>query len=84
MVELEAVLDERDRELLHGLVLAHVRWTQSALGRRVLEGWERLVAQFVKVMPIDERRARQARGEEPARTAPGAVRSPRLAVAGGS
>jgi glutamate synthase (NADPH/NADH) large chain len=83
MVELEEVGDERDVALLRGLVEAHVRLTGSALGRRVLDGWERLVARFVKVMPIDEKRVRHARGEAGGRRAAGAGR-PHLAVVGGA
>ncbi len=83
MVELEAVSDERDLQLLYDLVEAHARWTRSALGRRVLEDWARAAAQFVKVMPTDEQRARAARASAPGRPAPGAGR-PHLAVVGGS
>jgi glutamate synthase (NADPH/NADH) large chain len=81
MIELEDVLDEDDLALVYGLVEAHVRYTASALGRRVLDGWVHHAAGFVKVMPIEEQRARRAaQPVAPAR----AVRSPHLVVAGGS
>jgi glutamate synthase (NADPH) large chain len=61
MVELESVVDESDLWLLNRLIEDHVRFTGSPLGRRVLDNWEHLIARFVKVMPIDEKRVRQAR-----------------------
>jgi glutamate synthase (NADPH/NADH) large chain len=61
MVELESVVDESDMWLVHSLVEAHVRFTSSPLGRRVLDNWQHLVARFVKVMPTDYKRVLQAR-----------------------
>ncbi|MEO8700392.1 MAG: glutamate synthase large subunit [Kofleriaceae bacterium] len=61
MVELESVVDESDLWLLFSLVEDHVRFTNSPLGRRVLDNWEHLVARFVKVMPTDYKRVLQAR-----------------------
>jgi glutamate synthase (NADPH/NADH) large chain len=61
MVELESVVEESDLWLLHSLIEDHVRFTQSPLGRRVLDNWEHLVARFVKVMPTDYKRVLQAR-----------------------
>jgi glutamate synthase (NADPH/NADH) large chain len=81
MVELEPVVDESDLWLLFGLVEAHVRFTHSALGRRVLDTWDNLVARFVKVMPTDEKRVREARRAASVRHAAGPAR---LAVVRGS
>ncbi|CAN5913566.1 glutamate synthase large subunit [soil metagenome] len=61
MVELESVVDESDMWLVHSLIEAHVRFTSSPLGRRVLDNWQHLVARFVKVMPTDYKRVLQAR-----------------------
>jgi glutamate synthase (NADPH/NADH) large chain len=61
MVELESLVDESDLWLVYGLVEAHVRFTGSPLGRRVIDNWEHLVARFVKVMPTDYKRVLQAR-----------------------
>ncbi len=61
MVELESVVDESDMWLVHSLIEAHVRFTGSPLGRRVMDNWEHLVARFVKVMPTDYKRVLQAR-----------------------
>jgi glutamate synthase (NADPH/NADH) large chain len=80
LVELEAVVDESDLWLLYGLVETHVRLTRSALGRRVLDNWEHLVARFVKVMPTDYKRVLQTRRAASTRR----VVPPSLAVVGGS
>jgi len=61
MVELESLVDESDLWLVYSLIEDHVRFTASALGRRVLDNWEHLVARFVKVMPVDYKRVLQAR-----------------------
>ena len=61
LVELEALVDESDLWLVHGLVEDHVRLTGSQVGRRILDNWEHMVARFVKVMPVEYRRVLQAR-----------------------
>ena len=61
MVELESVVDESDLWLVHSMIEAHVRFTGSTLGRRVMDNWEHLVSRFVKVMPTDYKRVLQAR-----------------------
>ena len=61
MVELESVVDESDMWLVHSMIEAHVRFTGSPLGRRVMDNWEHLVARFVKVMPTDYKRVLQQR-----------------------
>ncbi len=42
-----------DLDPLQGLIRTHVALTHSVVGRRVLANWHRVLAQFVKVMPID-------------------------------
>jgi glutamate synthase domain-containing protein 3 len=61
MVELESLIDESDIWLVHDLVENHVRFTGSALGRRLLDNWEMMVARFVKVMPTEYKRVLQQR-----------------------
>jgi len=61
LVELESLVDESDLWLVLGLVEDHVRLTGSAVGRRILDNWELMVARFVKVMPVEYRRVLQAR-----------------------
>ena len=59
MVDLEPLESEEDVEHVRGLVEAHVRHTRSDRGRYVLDRWPDLQGSFVKVMPVDYRRALQ-------------------------
>jgi glutamate synthase (NADPH/NADH) large chain len=61
MVELESLVDESEIWLVYGLIEAHLRHTGSEKARRILDNWEHLVPQFVKVMPVDQKRVLQAR-----------------------
>jgi glutamate synthase (NADPH/NADH) large chain len=79
MVELEALVDESEIWLVYGMIQDHVRYTRSALGERILDNWEHMVPQFVKVMPTDYKRVLQARR---ARMRPPHA-APRLAVVDG-
>jgi glutamate synthase domain-containing protein 3 len=60
-VELEALFEESDLWLVYGLIEDHVRFTASALGKRILDTWEQVVPHFVKVMPRDYKAALQRR-----------------------
>jgi glutamate synthase (NADPH/NADH) large chain len=55
LVELEP-LDDADREWLRVTVEAHREATGSKVAHRLLDGWEREVEAFCKVMPKDYRR----------------------------
>jgi glutamate synthase (NADPH/NADH) large chain len=44
---------------LHQLIQKHVHYTDSACGREILENWNATLPKFVKVMPVDYRRALQ-------------------------
>ena len=46
-----------DAERLNHLIEKHVRYTNSARARRILENWDSCLPKFVKVMPVDYRRA---------------------------
>jgi glutamate synthase (NADPH/NADH) large chain len=61
MVELESLVDESEIWLVHGMIERHFQHTGSTLARRVLDNWELMVPQFVKVMPTDYKRVLQAR-----------------------
>ncbi|WP_434383501.1 glutamate synthase large subunit [Melittangium boletus] len=61
MVELESLVDESELWLVHGMIERHLHHTGSTLARRVLDNWELMVPQFVKVMPTDYKRVLQAR-----------------------
>jgi glutamate synthase domain-containing protein 2/glutamate synthase domain-containing protein 1/glutamate synthase domain-containing protein 3 len=59
MVDIEPVTEERDGRLLHDLVDRHMRYTSSEHATRLLRDWSEVAPRFVKVMPIDYRRALQ-------------------------
>jgi glutamate synthase (NADPH/NADH) large chain len=65
MVELEPLADESDLWLVQQLLEDHVRWTGSPLGRRLADTWRLMVPRFVKVMPVDYKRALQQRRAQP-------------------
>jgi glutamate synthase (ferredoxin) len=60
MVELEALENPEDVQLVRSLIVRHVQYTGSELGSRVLESFEALQSLFVKVMPRDYKRVLQA------------------------
>jgi len=57
MVDLESIWHEEDQTLLRNLVGRHYDYTGSRQARRILDSWQEMAGQFVKVMPIDYRRA---------------------------
>ncbi|MFW6066535.1 MAG: glutamate synthase-related protein, partial [Planctomycetota bacterium] len=57
MVDLETVWRDEDTELLRELVGRHHKWTGSIRARELLDRWRDWVGRFVKVVPIDYRRA---------------------------
>jgi glutamate synthase domain-containing protein 3 len=57
MVDLESVWKEEDQELLYGLIQKHEKLTRSSRARRILDGWPDMMGRFVKVIPIDYRKA---------------------------
>jgi glutamate synthase domain-containing protein 2/glutamate synthase domain-containing protein 3 len=57
MVELETVWKEQDQKRLRELISEHQKWTGSKLAGRILDSWEDMVGRFVKVVPIDYRKA---------------------------
>ena len=50
-------LADDDVAALHALVAEHRDRTGSPVAARVLDGWERMLPMFVKVMPHDYKRA---------------------------
>lgn len=57
MVDIEPVSDPEDVELLHALIEEHVQYTGSEHATRIIRDWEGMLPLFVKVMPMDYRRA---------------------------
>jgi len=56
MVELFPVEEGRDVEELHNLIERHYRYTDSTVAKRILDNWNAILPQFIKVYPIDYRR----------------------------
>ena len=56
MVDLEPVTEEADQQLLRQLIERHFENTQSPKAEWVLENWERMLRQFVKVFPHEYKR----------------------------
>jgi glutamate synthase domain-containing protein 2/glutamate synthase domain-containing protein 1/glutamate synthase domain-containing protein 3 len=57
MVDLEPIWQEEDQGILRDLVARHYRWTRSRQAARILASWREMAGKFVKVMPIDYRKA---------------------------
>jgi len=57
MVELESVWQETDVELLRDLIRQHLKWTGGERAKSILNAWPDMVGRFVKVVPIDYRKA---------------------------
>jgi glutamate synthase (ferredoxin) len=56
MVELEE-LTEEDEEYIGRQLAKHVHYTGSEAAQRVLNHWHQLIKRFIKVMPVDYKRA---------------------------
>ncbi len=61
MVALERVEHEDDVAELLELIELHEQYTESSVAHDVLDNWETVVKQFVKVMPTDYKRVLEAR-----------------------
>ncbi len=57
MVELESVWRPEDRKLLRDMIEQHLSWTGSRRAEYILGAWPDMVGRFVKVVPIDYRKA---------------------------
>ena len=60
MVDLEPLVETDDIDLVRGLMSRHRQLTNSARAARVLAEWRAMQERFVKVMPRDYKRVRQA------------------------
>jgi glutamate synthase (ferredoxin) len=78
MVELTALDEHEDLDLVQGLLERHFEFTGSTVAARILQGWPALAPKFVKVMPREYRRvleqARRERVEAEPRPTAGATR----------
>jgi glutamate synthase (NADPH/NADH) large chain len=59
LVDVVRSLTQSDSRLLHSLIARHASFTQSPKAKEILAAWERYRSRFVKVMPIEYRRALQ-------------------------
>ncbi|MBX3335194.1 MAG: glutamate synthase large subunit [Nitrospira sp.] len=61
MVELETVVTQEDKQLLHDLITKHFMYTGSRKAKQVLDAFDATVPKFVKVMPVDYKRVMEER-----------------------
>ncbi|MEZ5542295.1 MAG: glutamate synthase large subunit [Pseudomonadota bacterium] len=59
LVEFDRDMTRYDAQRLNRLIQRHVHYTDSERGRRILEHWNDYLPKFIKVMPVDYRRALQ-------------------------
>jgi glutamate synthase (NADPH) large chain len=57
LVDLMRDMTRFDAQRLRGLIERHLHYTGSAPARRILDDWDAMLPKFVKVMPVDYRRA---------------------------
>jgi glutamate synthase domain-containing protein 2/glutamate synthase domain-containing protein 1/glutamate synthase domain-containing protein 3 len=57
MVDLESVWRQEDKDVLHRLIARHEQLTRSSRARRILNAWPDMIGRFVKVIPLDYRKA---------------------------
>jgi glutamate synthase domain-containing protein 3 len=57
MVELESVWQTSNKDMLFDLIQQHLKWTGSKRAQYILDTWSDMVGKFVKVVPIDYRKA---------------------------
>jgi glutamate synthase domain-containing protein 3 len=68
MIDLEQVVSPEDEAELRGLVERHARYTGSRRAREILENWEASLPHFVKVFPMEYKRALGRMSREDAET----------------
>ncbi len=57
MVDIEPVIESEDIGILRRLIERHTEYTDSLVGKRIIGAWEESLPRFVKVMPIEYKRA---------------------------
>ena len=67
MVDIEPITSPRERERLRELVERHVMYTRSEHATRILRDWDEMAPRFVKVMPIDYRKALERMAKDQSR-----------------
>ncbi|MFA5159426.1 MAG: glutamate synthase large subunit [Candidatus Omnitrophota bacterium] len=57
MVDLEPVAENEEREFLKKAIERHAKFTGSKYAKSILASWEEMLPRFVKVMPMDYKKA---------------------------
>ncbi len=57
MVDIEPVVDAEDKNFLKTYIERHVKFTGSKYAKAVLASWDEMLPRFVKVMPMDYKKA---------------------------
>ena len=57
MVDVEPVIEEDDKKELKSLIERHIAYTDSKIGKQIIEAWDESLPLFVKVMPLDYKAA---------------------------
>jgi glutamate synthase domain-containing protein 3 len=65
MVDLEPLVEKSDIRFVRDRIWRHYQWTGSALAKRILDHWSDMLGKFVKVMPMDYRKALERLREQP-------------------
>jgi len=63
-VDIRHSLNQNDEKILHSLIVRHVHYTNSARGKMILDDWDTSLKKFVKVIPVDYKRALAERENE--------------------
>jgi glutamate synthase (NADPH/NADH) large chain len=56
-VDIKHTLSQNDQQIVRTLIKRHVHYTNSSVGKNILDNWNDFVGQFVKIIPVDYRRA---------------------------
>jgi glutamate synthase (NADPH) large chain len=57
MVDIEQITAVEDEAFMKRQIEQHVKYTKSSQGRRILEQWDEVLPLFVKIIPVDYRKA---------------------------
>jgi glutamate synthase (NADPH) large chain len=57
MVDLESVWHDDDKALLKNMITRHYEETGSEQAGYILDSWQDMVGRFVKIMPVDYKKA---------------------------
>ncbi|MCK5268803.1 MAG: glutamate synthase subunit alpha, partial [Spirochaetes bacterium] len=60
MVDIEPVIEKEDINQLKELIEKHIKYTDSNVAKHIIDNWKEMLPRFVKVMPMDYKRALKA------------------------